>query len=212
MPVASLPTLNTLIDVVLHDGDVFESRVEDVAGKRLTVAAPFGVAAVDVPRPGALIEVAWVTEQARRAVQARLREIGHDQPPRWELEVTGSIHLQTRRNYVRGGGGEIAKLTMDGETLVARVMDLSEGGVRLRVADDRFVKDAEVDLVLTLDRDRLPLTGTVLFVRAHPETESHDVIITYEPTEAVSRAIRSYVMHREMEARRRVRDSVANAG
>jgi hypothetical protein len=212
VPATTLPTINTLIDVVLHDGDVFESRVENVAGKRLIVAAPFGVAAVDLPRPGALLEVAWITEQARQAVETRLRAIGQDQPPRWELEVTGSVHLQTRRNYVRGGGGEIAKVVVDGETLVARVMDLSEGGVRLRVADDRFVKDAEVDLVLTLNGDRLPLSGTVLFVRVHPETESYDVIITYMPTEAVSRAIRSYVMHREMEARRRVRDSVANAG
>src|SRR5262245_36222172 len=56
---ASLPTINTLIDVVLHDGDVYESRVEGVTGKRLSVAAPHGVAMVDVPRAGALLEIAW---------------------------------------------------------------------------------------------------------------------------------------------------------
>ena len=92
------------------------------------------------------------------------------------------------------------------------MIDLSEGGVRLRVQEDLFDRDEHVDVLLKLDGDRLSLRGTVLFVRRHPQTASFDLIITYETPEAVGRTIRSYVLKREMEARRRLRESVMNAG
>ena len=208
----SLPGINALVDVVLMDGAAYQSRVEDGAGKRLTVAAPFGVGTADVPKVGASMELAWVAGDRRQAVDVKLVELSREQPPRWSLEAVGSTRLQTRRNYVRGGGGEWVEATLGGTTYQGKVIDLSEGGVRCRMLEDRFDRDDRVDLRVLLDETPITLNGTVLFVRRDPENATYDVIITYETSEAVGRAIRGYVLRREMEERRRNRESVANAG
>jgi hypothetical protein len=210
MSTQSLPPINGLIDLVLSDGEVFPSRIEDADGKLVAVGAPLGLPRAEMPKPGSALEIAWIVEDARHAVDVRLRSVTTDAPPRWELTVIGAVRLQTRRSFVRGGGsGELTKVIRDGETYLGKIIDLSEGGVRLRVADDSFRDHDEVDVHLMLDGERMPLHGTVLFIRRHPESASYDVIITYQPTEAVGRAIRGYVMRCEMEARRRFRESVA---
>nr|BFE63615.1 hypothetical protein GCM10020063_081410 [Dactylosporangium thailandense] len=208
----SLPTINALVDVVLMDGEAYQSRVEDMSGKRLTVAAPFGVIPADVPKVGASMELAWVAGDRRQAVDVRLVELSREQPPRWSLEAVGSIRLQTRRNYVRGGGGEWVEVRHGGSTYQGRVIDLSEGGVRCRMLEDRFERDDRVDVKVSLESESITLSGTVLFVRRDPENATYDVIITYETSELIGRAIRGYVLRREMEERRRNRESVANAG
>jgi hypothetical protein len=210
--VTSLPAINALVDVVLMDGEAYQSRVEDTSGKRLTVAAPFGVIPADVPKLGAAMELAWVAGDRRQAVDVRLAELSREQPPRWSLEAVGSIRLQTRRNYVRGGGGEWVEVILGGTTYQGRVIDLSEGGVRCRMVEDRFDRDDRVGVRVSLETETIDLAGTVLFVRRDPENASYDVIITYETSELVGRAIRGYVLRREMEERRRNRESVANAG
>src|SRR4051794_7017562 len=112
------------------DGEAYQSRVEDSDGKRLIVAAPFGVNTVDMPKVGTSMELAWVAGDRRQAVDVRLIELSREQPPRWSLEAIGSTRLQTRRNYVRGGGGEGVEITLGGIAYAGRVIDVSEGGVR----------------------------------------------------------------------------------
>jgi c-di-GMP-binding flagellar brake protein YcgR len=209
--VTTLPAINALVDVVLTDGEAYQSRVEDITGKRLTVAAPFGVNGADMPDVGTAMELAWVTGDRRQAVDVRLAELSREQPPRWSLEAIGSIRLQTRRNYVRGGGGEGVEVTLGGTAYAGRVVDLSEGGVRCRMLEDKFDRDDRVDLRVALEDETIALRGTVLFVRRDHENATYDVIITYETSELVGRAIRGYVLRREMEERRRKRESVANA-
>jgi hypothetical protein len=207
----NLPPINALVDVVLLDGEAFSSRVEDIEGVTLTVGAPYGVHAADIPKVGTALEIAWVAEDRRHAVDVRLTALTREQPPRWEIQVIGSVRLQTRRNYVRGGGGEHVEVVRGADTIAGKVIDLSEGGVRMRVTEDVLDRDDRVDVVMRVEGERLTLRGTVLFVRRHPETASFDVIITYEAPEAISRTIRGYVLRREMEARRRLRESVMNA-
>jgi hypothetical protein len=210
--VNSLPAINALVDVVLMDGQAYQSRVEDASEKRLTVAAPFGVHAADVPKIGAAMELAWIAGDRRQAVDVRLVELSREQPPRWTLEAIGSIRLQTRRTYVRGGGGEWVGIVLGGTVYDGKVIDMSEGGVRCRMAEDRFDRDDRVEVRLSLDEQTLTMKGTILFVRRDPEHAAYDVIITYETNELMGRAIRGYVLRREMEERRRNRESVANAG
>ena len=208
MTSAGLPPINSLIDLVFLDGEIFMSRVEDHVGRLMTVAAPYGV---DVPAIGSLLEIAWVNGDRRQAVDMRLSGITKEQPPRWQLEVVGSVRLCTRRHYVRGGGGEGVELTKDDLPCASKVIDMSEGGVRCRVREDRFYHDDRVGVRLILGDEVLELDGTVRFVRRRPEMDDVDVIITYEVTEAIGRTIRGYILRREMELRRRVRESVANA-
>jgi len=210
--VTSLPAINALVDVVLMDGEAYQSRVEDITGKRLTVAAPFGLNQADLPKVGAAMDLAWVACDRRQAVDVKLVALSHEQPPRWSIESVGSIRLQTRRNYVRGGGGEVVEVSLGGTAYQGRVIDLSEGGVRARMLEDKFDRDDRVELRIGLENETIALSGTVLFVRRDPENATYDVIITYETSELVGRAIRGYVLRREMEERRRNRESVANAG
>src|SRR5215218_8772226 len=128
------------------DGEAYQSRVEDMTGKRLTVAAPFGVNSTDMPKLGSSVELAWVTGDRRQAVDVRLVELSREHPPRWSLEAIGSIRLQTRRNYVRGGGGEWVEVVHRGSTYRGRIIDLSEGGARCRMTEDRFERDDRVDV------------------------------------------------------------------
>src|SRR6185312_15565928 len=105
------------------DGQAYQSRVEDGSAKRLTVAAPFGVHSSEVPKIGAAMELAWIAGDRRQAVDVRLVELSREQPPRWTLEAIGSIRLQTRRNYVRGGGGGWVGVALDGTTYDGKVID-----------------------------------------------------------------------------------------
>lgn len=84
--------------------------------------------------------------------------------------------------------------------------------MRCRMPEDRFERDDRVDVAVSLETDSITVTGSVLFVRRDPENAGYDVIITYETSELVGRAIRGYVLRPEMEERRRNRESVANAG
>ena len=207
---SELPPINSLVDLVLPDGEIFPSRIEDINGKVFTVGAPLSFAAKP-PKSGLALEVEWVGEDRRHAADMRLKGITGGTPPLWNLEVVSSVRTQSRRNYVRGGGGENADISRGDQKVTGRVIDLSEGGVRLRVGDDLFERGEHVDVLLKLDGERLSVRGTVLFVRRQPETASFDLIVTYETPEAVSRTIRGYVLKREMEARRRLRESVMNA-
>jgi hypothetical protein len=203
----SLPDLNALVDIILEDGQAFHSRVEDTDGKRLTVGAPFGIHAHDVPKTGGVLELAWLAEDRRMVVTVKLRSTNRE-PPRWELEIAGNARLQTRRHYVRGGGGEKVELAKSsGDTFAGWAIDVSEGGVRCRLPEERVTRDERVQVRLSLDTEDLTLDGTVRFVRPHDETEGFDVIITYQTTEAIGQRIRGYIMRREMEERRRLRAS-----
>ena len=207
---SDLPPINTLVDLVLPDGEISPSRVEGIDGKVYTVGAPLDFAA-RAPKAGTALEVEWVADERRQAVDMRLKTVSGGQPPLWNLEVASSVRTQSRRNFVRGGGGENADISRGEHKLTGRVIDLSEGGVRLRVNDDLFDRGEHVDVLLKLDGERLAVRGSVLFVRRQPETASFDLIVTYETPEAVGRTIRGYVLKREMEARRRLRESVMNA-
>jgi hypothetical protein len=208
--VSDLPPINSLVDLVLLDGETYPSRVEGVDGRVYTVGAPLDLAA-HAPKSGTVLEVEWVADERRQAVDMRLKAVTGGQPPLWKLQVASSVRPQSRRNFVRGGGGENADISRGDHKVTGRVIDLSEGGVRLRVTDDLFDGGEHVDVLLKLDGVRLSVRGSVLFVRRHPETASFDLIVTYETPEAVGRAIRGYVLKREMEARRRLRESVMNA-
>jgi hypothetical protein len=201
-----LPAINTLVDIILVDGQAFHSRVEDAAGNRVTVGAPFSLHAADVPKIGSAFEVAWVGGDRRIVVDVKLRSANRE-PPRWELDITGNPRLQTRRHYVRGGGGEKVELTKNGTSYPGWAIDVSEGGVRCRLPEETVTRDDRVQVRLSLDTEDLTLDGTVRFVRPHEETEGFDVIVTYQTTEAVGQRIRGYIMRREMEERRRLRAS-----
>jgi hypothetical protein len=202
-----LPTINALVDIALIDGSSYPSRVEDLDRDAYTLAAPFGIAVEELPEVGAIVELAWLHEDSRLTAPAKLEGMTREQPRLWRLRIAGEARRQTRRAYVRGGGGELVDLlSADGGTAPAsgRIIDLSEGGVRCRTRIGNFVREQRVEVALRLDADVVKINGRVLFVRRNVETADFDVVVQYETTETVGRLIRSYVLRRQMEERRRL--------
>ena len=101
---SDLPPINSLVDLVLPDGEIFPSRIEGIDGKVFTVGAPLGLAAKP-PKSGSALEVEWIGEDRRHAAVMRLKGVAGGNPPLWNLELVSSVRTQSRRNFVRGGGG-----------------------------------------------------------------------------------------------------------
>jgi hypothetical protein len=202
-----LPAINTLVDIALIDGSSYPSRVEDLDRGAYMVGAPFGIAVEDLPEIGAIVELAWLYDDSRLTAPATLEGITREQPRLWQLRIAGDAKRQTRRTFVRGGGGEaVDLLSADGGTAPSsgRIIDLSEGGVRCRTRIGNFVRDQRVNVGLRLDTDVVQIAGRVLFVRRNVETADFDVVVQYETSETVGRLIRSYVLRRQMAERRRL--------
>jgi hypothetical protein len=204
-----LPAINALVDIALIDGSSYPSRVEDLdldSGAYM-VGAPFGIPIEDVPEIGAIVELAWLHDDSRLTAPAKLEAITRGRPRLWQVRIAGDAKRQTRRAFVRGGGGELVDLlSVDGSTAPdsGRVIDLSEGGVRCRTRIGDFARDQRVTVELRLDADLVQIGGRVLFVRRNVETADFDVVVEYETSETVGRLIRSYVLRRQMKERRRL--------
>lgn len=202
-----LPAINTRVDVVLN-GVTYPSRIEDVAGDVLLVVAPMGRRGTLNASEGDALELAWLQNDARVAAPARLTERTDDRPRYWGVKLVGDVQRHTRRGFVRGGGGEricVQRTDEPGPLVDGYVMDIGEVSVRIRFLECDFRRSQQVMMTITLSDGVVRMPGQVLDVRYVFETEHFDVIVTYEPTEADRRMIRSYIYRRMVEQRRRMR-------
>jgi hypothetical protein len=205
---SSLPAINTRVDVLLGTGATYPSRVEGVSGDLLQVAAPHDQRGVIAAGAGAAIELAWLRDGGRVAAPALLTAVTDNHPLCWEVRVTGAVRRQTRRGYVRGGGGETIRLAPssgDGLPVGGMVIDIGEASVRARLRMCDFSRTDTVDVTVELGGGDgvLTLSGRVLEVRQIKDTGHYDIIVAYEPTEAHGRMIRGYVLRRQLQERRR---------
>lgn len=207
MAPTSLPGINALVDVSLIDGSSHPSRVEDVDAEVYTVAAPFGIQDAERPDIGTLMEIVWLDDDSRLGAPARLNGFTGERPPRWQLRIVGEPRRQTRRTFVRGGGGEpvrLIRLDGDPKPVDGWVNDISEGGVRCRLLTGDFGRDDRLEVLIGLGDAQVTVSGRVLFVRYDPETEDFELVVTYETVETNGRTIRGYILRRQMEERRRM--------
>ncbi|GAA0897677.1 hypothetical protein Vau01_008310 [Virgisporangium aurantiacum] len=204
---SSLPAINTRVDVLLN-GVTYPSRVEDVEGDLLLVVAPMGRRGTLAASEGDALELAWLHDDARVAAPARLTERTPDRPRYWGVKIVGDVQRNTRRGFVRGGGGEricLQRTDEPGPPVNGYVMDIGEVSVRVRLLECDYRRSQQVMMTITLSEHVVCMPGQVLDVRYVFETEHFDVIVTYEPTEADRRTIRSYIYRRMVEQRRRLR-------
>lgn len=203
----NLPAINTRVDVLLR-GVTFPSRVEDVHDGVLMVAAPMGPRGTLSASEGDTVELAWLEYDARVAAPARVTGKAEDRPRYWEVKLTGDVRRDTRRGFVRGGGGEkvcFQRTDEPGPPVHGYVMDIGEVSLRARFLKCDYRRSHQVDMTITLADDVVMMPGQVLDVRYVIETDHFDVIVTYEATELDRRMIRSYIMRRMQEQRRRLR-------
>ena len=204
---SGLPAINTRVDVLVN-GVTYPSRIEDVNDDILLVVAPMGRRGTLPANEGDALELAWLRNDARVAAPARLIERTDERPRYWGVKLVGDVQRHTRRGFVRGGGGErvrVQRTDEPGPTVDGYVMDIGEVSVRIRLLKCDYRRSHQVTMTITLDNTTVTMPGQVLDVRYVFETEHFDVIVTYEPTEADRRTIRSYIYRRMVEQRRRMR-------
>ena len=211
------PTINSLLEIMTRDGYAYRSRVEDLAGRNLTLAAPIGVRDREPPAPGDQLKLAWVVDGSRMIMSAVLAWLTRDPPPCWHVEMVGAPQRDSRRRHVRGGGGESIRLarTVDGEPephLVGRVADLSESSLRCRLpakeyeAREYAAGDA-VEVRMVLGNDPLEAVGQVLAIRRTPSLPDVDVVLAYELSETAAQMVRRYLFQRQLAERRSRRNA-----
>lgn len=207
-----LPAINSLVELIVDDERVYRSRIEDDAvDDRLTVAAPIGAGNLEPPQIGSPLDLSWVDGRNRHLVPVLLEDLARLSRTRascWRVRVTGEIHRENRRMYVRGGGGEPASIIRTGFALAktrteGRVVDVSEGGVRLWMPTCPYRCGEQAGVELTLGGEVVHAPGQVLRAnRCGPGREGFELVLTYDLPESTAQVVRRYVMERQIADRR----------
>jgi hypothetical protein len=212
MTTATLPKINELIEVAVPGGESYQSRVEDDAGRQVTVAAPLNLLVSDMPEIGSKVAIRWTVHgRGRYAVPGKIVELRHGTVSLWVVEITGPTNLEQNRNFVRGGGGEPIQLERTGPTpgeepVKGRVVDVSERSVRGRFAETDLKAGDTAAVRIVLDDVVVTVSGSVLRVVEQPDRTGTDVIAVFQADEAQAKVIRRYVLRQQMLARARTAD------
>jgi hypothetical protein len=191
--------------LVHSEGVNYRSRLEEVDGTTLSLAAPLETTGPDVPRPGQQLDVFWALSRARVIVPCRLIEVVESAPYRWILESIGPPRRSNRREYVRGGGGGPVRLAAgEDESVVGRLLDISEGGLRCWLPEAPPIgTGGKMQASVPLGRNDVEVNGAVLSVREAYDEPGQHLILKFQAGERIARVIRQHVFSWEIEERRR---------
>jgi c-di-GMP-binding flagellar brake protein YcgR len=200
-----LPPVNSLVDVWCPaEEDLYRSRLESVDNGDLLVAAPL-VGRRTLPTAGDGFDVQWAAARGALSLPVRFRSAESDRVPVWRLAPNGPARLVQRRQYARAtanGTVLIRPARPDlTDTVLAAVVDVSEGGVRCRVVEHSIRTGEEVEVHLDLDNELFVLAGRVLRLTADPPGHEEAVIVFQAPERHADR-IRRYVFNRQLHERR----------
>ena len=184
------------------------SRVEDVDGDVLVVAAPHLPGSPVLP--GAHVCVHWTEVRGLHATAMVLHERVPGVVPLWRLRAAGDVQVVQRRRYVRVPFASEISVVPRGERLgvVAGglVADLSEGGVRVLLGSAvRAEAGSEVTVVLQVDGQPLELLGEVVRCSVVRGPAPYEVVVSFLPPVPHADLLRRAVLRRQIEQRRGVR-------
>ena len=158
------PEPHSLAEIVhLDEGISVSARVESVADGVLTVqAAASERVDPDLVAPGDRVDVFWRMGTDVRSVPAEVLQV--EPGATWRLRVVGRSAAGQRRQAVRGRVVLPVELRAGDLAVTGESVDLSEGGVRVRLAglEAPLASGAEVALVLQLEEGPFPVAGRVI--------------------------------------------------
>ncbi|MCU7725700.1 hypothetical protein ODJ79_18380 [Actinoplanes sp. KI2] len=192
---------------VAGDDQEWVFRAKATSGDTLFVVAASGDDRFAPPPPGTEVHVSWNIPPSRYLIDAVF--VGPVSPTaaEWELRATSEPKPSTRRSFFRGGGGEDIMLRAVGSPLwnEARVVNLSEGGVRFRCVNLQPIAGETIEVQIALGDDLVEASGMVLSAKEIARRE-YEAVISYELGEKESQQVRQYLMTWQLEQRRRERD------
>lgn len=203
-----LPRIGTPVWVEDVEGVSYRSRLEEVVGDTLRLAAPLETVGPATPHPGHRYDVYWAQTRARVILPCRLLGVADVAPHRWILSSIGSPRSSNRREFVRGNGaGRPVRLGVgrSDDVMEGRLLDISEGGLRCWVATTPPVGSSGwLRVTVELDGTELELPASVVAVRdAYDEPGKH-VILSFQIGERVAQQIRRHVFTWEIAERRQL--------
>lgn len=206
-----LPKVNTAVVIGIDDGELeFPSRVEDLSGDFLCVAAVPVPNGIEIVRPGLPLSVSWSQPRGLLTVNCVLDQYVRDTPPMWVVLPVGPTRLRQRRRFARAdvmGRAEIAAATADGPAgrVPGQLADLSEGGARIIIDTGElnwFCAGDPVEVTLHLTSGSVHTMATLLGLD-RTSNGRVQVRLEFELTESDGGVVRREVMRRQMEMRRR---------
>lgn len=214
----ALPPDGAPIDVTSTGETYYRTWVDRSLGDVLRVFIPSDLLVEDAPMSGDAIEVCWYSPRGRHRLLMRYTNRRVDGGSQWDLEVAGEPLIVQDRRFVRGPGGVPVVLrtrpapaaahegqpTADDAPRTVRglCIDLSEGGMRVRLDAGQEPVDGEVRIDVVLDGEPVQLEATVL--RTFPDRDGRltEQVLVYDPPEAVAATLRRYVLAGQRRARR----------
>lgn len=203
----ALPEVNDLVRVcVAGDPQGQPSRVEDVIGASLVLAAPSYAGDLVTTRVGMAALVRWTGARGLFEVDVVLDEVRrHDAVAVWVVHPTSEVRVQQRRRYARVH----AKMPMvfvpcgdkPAEVVDGAGVDLSEGGLRARVAADAIGEGARLQARFALDDEAVSVLGSVIKVR--PAERQSEIVVIFDEPVADEAVIRRWVLRQQILARRK---------
>jgi hypothetical protein len=202
LPFVELPPVGSLVDVVLADGRVQPVRAVEADGLTLTVAATLLRGGVAPPQPGDVLTLRWAGRRGRCAAPCVLRSVHPVQFATWTVEAVGTVEVEQRRRFARAPAQGPVHLGPDepdlGLVLVGQLIDIGEGGLRVRLPAGGVDPEQPVFLRLLIDDRMVALRGTVLRLLETGSGDGVDAVVTFDADQAQARAIRRHVLNRQL--------------
>jgi hypothetical protein len=209
---SGLPEVNSLVLVTVADGPPSASRIEDAVADELALAAPRLAASQALPEPGEGLKVSWSTARGLMVLPVVFARGPEGRPPVWWVRGDGAVHVEQRRNFARARVHSPAQLdaVLDGveEQLRATVVDLSEGGARVLLADPEPLPDVgtPVTLRFSVDDELVTLAGWARrMLCAEGRERRGELAVEFEQPVPVADRLRRYVLAQQIKERRLAR-------
>lgn len=204
---AVLPVINTPVLVAVPEVDHdLPSRVEDVRGDCIVVAAVTVPGRPERHRAGQVVTLAWaIPPRGLMSVACELVEHERSNPPLWVLRPFGPFQKLQRRRYARADVAARAVVSGEEWTVSGLLADLSEGGARLLLDAGQKV-GAQVGDTVTVEvclpggsvRTPSRLIGVDALAAGR-----HQLRLQFDLPERDGEQVRRAVMQRQLENRRR---------
>lgn len=198
-----LPATGSVVEVVLDDSHRWPTRLETRSATEIVVVAPARrLGDAILPPIGARVDVVWTTEIGEMVARGALSRIDLDVVHLWVVQVHRVERYQRRAAY-RLPIALRAVLRPSTGPIDATTADLSEGGLRLRLATEGApVIGDEVDVGVHLP------TGAVVLARARivrsvgPVDGEIELGLAFvAPDDAAADLIRRFVIEEQLRRR-----------
>lgn len=204
------PAINSRVAVTDSAGNEFLTRVEDEDGDLLVIAAPTTGTVEHFPEVGDEYLLTWTSTRGLHQLHVVLLAIQRERLRTWMVQIDGPVSLIQRRDRVRVSAvlPAFVHLPDSADPLPVRILDLSEGGIRLTCTDDiaeriePHIGGERPTLLVDLTLDDVPMSIPARVVREGERQEGRRIFgLAWAADEWQARILRRFVMAWQRRAR-----------